>query len=122
VSGELGDGKRSKKNKLLCVPVGTVHKLLATDDKDVAGSCRMQVSFVDDDNPLYAAQNLRAAMIAEGKVSLKTCFCKVLIPASHIVRLALRASPHVDVSVFRNAVNHWLLCELLNAIGNHTVA
>jgi hypothetical protein len=81
-----------------------------------------QVRFVDDDDTFYGSSDIRAAMIAEGRISFKTCFCKALIPASYVIRLAKRSREAGDLSVFRRAIHHWLLCETLNAIGNHTVA
>jgi len=85
-------------------------------------SSLIQVCFVDDDDALYSSDlDTRRTMIAHGKSSFKTCFCEALIPASYVIRLAQHARAHIDGSVFRCAVDHWLLCETLNAIGNHTV-
>jgi hypothetical protein len=65
----------------------------------------------------------RAAMIREGKINFKTCFSKALIPASYFIYLARQSSSDTSgPSTFRDAVDHWLLCEILNAIGNHTMA
>jgi hypothetical protein len=83
------------------------------------------VKFVDDNEPSYGPIDSRQAMIREGKINFKTCFSKVLIPASYFVRLALAQQSSSDASgpsSFRDAVDHWLLCEVLNAIGNHTMA
>lgn len=80
-----------------------------------------QVEFVEDNDPSYGTSAIRTAMIDEGKINFKTCFSKVLIPASYIIRLAIQNSS-LDSHIFQRAVDHWLLCEVLNAIGNHTVA
>lgn len=61
-------------------------------------------------------------MIRQGKIGFRTCFQGVLIPTSYIIQLA-RASysgakePHC----FQDAFDNWLLLEVLNAIGQHTV-
>lgn len=49
---------------------------------------------------------------------------RVLIPASYVITLAQRAyaTSGTEPNSFRVAVEHWLLCETLDAIGNHTLA
>jgi len=62
-------------------------------------------------------------MLREGRISFQTCFSKVLIPATHIINIAAESSSSgADQTSFFHAVDHWLLCEVLNAIGSHTVA
>jgi hypothetical protein len=81
------------------------------------------VKFVDDNDHAYGTADSRQAMICEGKINFKTCFSKALIPASYFVRLAQQSfSGTLGTSTFRDAVANWLLCEILNAIGNHTMA
>jgi hypothetical protein len=61
-------------------------------------------------------------MMRHGKVSFKTCYHTAHIPASYIIQLAaMDYSNDTEPGSFRDAVHDWLLCEILNAIGNHTV-
>lgn len=62
-------------------------------------------------------------MLANGKIAYATCYQAVNIPASYAVRLASQAyTTDQEPRSFQAAVDHWLLCEVLNAIGNHTFA
>jgi hypothetical protein len=71
----------------------------------------------------YGTSRIRPAMLREGKVCFRTCFQRVLIPASYVIMLATKAySTTNEPRSFREAFDHWLLCEILNAIGNHTIA
>ena len=49
---------------------------------------------------------------------------RVLIPASYMVHLAQMeyGVNGTEPNSFHVAVEHWLLCETLDAIGNHTIA
>jgi hypothetical protein len=61
-------------------------------------------------------------MIRNGKVSFKTCYQTALIPASYVIHLASEDYANdTEPGSFREALHHWFLCEILNAIGNHTV-
>jgi hypothetical protein len=82
-----------------------------------------QVKFISDNEASYGDNNNRAGMIHQGKVAFKTCFHLVLIPASYVLHLANQAYPTTgpNPTCFHDAFNHWILCETLNAIGNHTV-
>ncbi len=65
----------------------------------------------------------RAQMIKLGKLRFKTCPRQVYIPASHIVRLHVARYDNVPAghpASFKEAVDHWLLQELLTAIGGVT--
>jgi hypothetical protein len=62
-------------------------------------------------------------MFRQGKLCFRTCFQRVLIPASYVIRLATAAySTITEPRSFCDAFDHWLLCKILNAIGNHTTA
>jgi len=63
-------------------------------------------------------------MAQQGKICFRTCMQRVLIPASYVVYLAQMAYPTNDTgpNSFHVAVEHWLLCETLDAIRNHTLA
>lgn len=60
-------------------------------------------------------------MIKHGKISFKTCFHQVYIPASYVIMLA-KEKIHTpgDTKIFTAAFDMWLLCELLGAIGGHS--
>jgi hypothetical protein len=63
-------------------------------------------------------------MIQQGKISFRTCFQAVLIPASYVLFLAGKdyaAATGPGPKCFRDAFAHWMLCETLNAIGSHTI-
>jgi hypothetical protein len=81
----------------------------------------MQICFVDNNDSEYASSDMRAGMIESGKINFRTCFSKTLIPATFIIGIASHFSSSGSTD-FQNAIDHWLLCEVLNAIGNHTVA
>jgi len=57
-------------------------------------------------------------MIAEGKLCFCTCPKEVRIPAPYLQKLAAGA---VDAEAFQKVFDHWLLCEILNGIGGHSI-
>lgn len=81
-----------------------------------------QLKFVEDDDPNYGKPENKTAMAAEGKIDIKTCISKGLAPASYLIRLAGQqyTASGPELRSFFDAFDHWLLCEILNAIGNHT--
>ncbi|KAF8883865.1 hypothetical protein BD779DRAFT_1472363 [Infundibulicybe gibba] len=81
---------------------------------------KLSVAFCGDDDDRYALPATRQVMLREGKISFKTCFRQARIPLSYIVHLARVSSPAHSPNQFRTAVDHWLLCETLNAIGSHS--
>jgi len=63
-------------------------------------------------------------MAANGKISFRTCFAAVRLPAAYITQLARDTYPSVQPSgpqSFKEAFDFWFLCEVLNAIGGHTM-
>lgn len=77
---------------------------------------------VDDDDDGYADSRRRSAMIAQGKISFRTCIKDARLPASHLIRLAqVTYVPSKEPHSFMDAVNHWLLVETLTAIGSHSM-
>ncbi|KAJ3503361.1 hypothetical protein NLJ89_g8472 [Agrocybe chaxingu] len=73
-------------------------------------------------DPNYAPASRRDAMMQEGKLSFKTCFKQVRFPLPYIAKLAAADySPEVEPASFQMAFNHWVLCEVLNGIGDHTM-
>ena len=73
---------------------------------------------------MYAPAQIRVSMARQGKICFRTCMQHVLIPASYVVYLTQMAYAvnGTEPNGFRVAVEHWLLCETLDAIGNHTIA
>lgn len=67
----------------------------------------------------------RHAMIAAGKVSFRTCLRAAYLPGSYILELAQAVYPSLSASgeprTFTEAFEHWLLCEILAAIGGHSM-
>ena len=62
-------------------------------------------------------------MAQQGKICFKTCMQHVLIPASFMVHLTQMAYAlnGTEPNSFHVVVEHWLLCETLDAIGNHII-
>ena len=62
-------------------------------------------------------------MLAEGKISFRTCTRSVKLPGSHILRLARRAYSlsSEEPKTFAQAFDHWFLCEILAGIGGHSM-
>ncbi|KAF8882082.1 hypothetical protein BD779DRAFT_1473054 [Infundibulicybe gibba] len=83
---------------------------------------KLSVTFCGDDDDHYALPATRHIMLREGKISFRTCFRQARIPLSYIVHLSRVSSPARSPNQFRTAVDHWLLCETLNAIGSHSIA
>jgi len=78
---------------------------------------------VDDSNVLYAPPAIRSSMLAQGKICFKTCFHQARILISHIATLAQATYSHeTELHTLQDAIHHWLLVEIIGAIGGHTVA
>ena len=64
-------------------------------------------------------------MLAAGKISFRTCPRSVHLPGSYILGLAQASYPALSVSgeprTFAEAFDHWFLCEILAAIGGHSM-
>lgn len=60
-------------------------------------------------------------MLAHGKVCFRTCYQRASLPASYILKLAEQHYPTPEFKNFQDAFDQWFLCEVLNAIGNHTI-
>jgi hypothetical protein len=64
-------------------------------------------------------------MITEGKISFHTCARSAHLPGPYILELARKSYPAVSASgeprTFAEAFEHWFLCEILTAIGGHTM-
>ncbi|KAF8804651.1 hypothetical protein BYT27DRAFT_7213790 [Phlegmacium glaucopus] len=83
------------------------------------------IAAVPDTNQLYADNNVREMMLANGKISFRTCMGYVHLPASYVTTLASRVYPSAsDTSSpfsFKEAFNFWFLTEILSAIGGHNM-
>ena len=84
-----------------------------------------QIEAVADNNQLYANNNVCGMMLANGKISFRTCMSYVGLPASYITALTHRAYPSTPnsggPSTFKEAFNFWFLTEILSAIGGHNM-
>ncbi len=78
-----------------------------------------------DTDPQYADAQYRQAMLTAGKISFHTCSRAVHLPGSYILRLVQALYPAGSTSgkphSFTEAFNHWFLCEILTAIGGHSM-
>jgi hypothetical protein len=84
----------------------------------------LQIGAVADNDELYADRNVRETMLANGKISFRTCMSHVRLPGSYIVALTSRTYPTPMAggpSTFREAFNFWFLTEILSAIGGHSM-
>ena len=62
-------------------------------------------------------------MGAMGTIAFHTCFRAVRFPPTHVAQLALaHYHPGSQPASFTKALHHWLLVEILSAIGSHTIA
>ena len=88
------------------------------------GAPPIKVQFVEENNPGYSAHHFGLVMASKGKVSYTMCFQTVWIPISYILKLveASYPDPSSEPRNFLEAVHHWLLCEVLNTVGSHTIA
>lgn len=68
-------------------------------------------------------RHLTRAMAAEGKICYATCSQTASIPMSYVLKLAMANYPDAsgEPKTFVEAVHHWLLCEVLNAVDAHTI-
>jgi len=86
-----------------------------------------KVNFCDTDDVEYlpiGTDNGRQAMAAEGKIVFKTCVKQANIPITFLKRLVNQSYPTSGTKPFlsfEQAFDHWLLCELISSIGNHTI-
>ncbi|EPQ49961.1 hypothetical protein GLOTRDRAFT_123678 [Gloeophyllum trabeum ATCC 11539] len=86
---------------------------------DTNGS-KIKISVVTDDDVNYAQGN-QDWMAREGKISFRTCFRQVRMPASYIIQLATAVyDGTTEPRDFMSAIEDWLLTETLNAIGGHS--
>lgn len=79
---------------------------------------------MEEDDPGYPMHRLGSVMASEGKILYASCFQTVWIPISYVLKLveARYPDPSGEPRTFIEAVHHWLLCEVLNAVGSHTIA
>ncbi|KAJ3902275.1 hypothetical protein F5879DRAFT_1044026 [Lentinula edodes] len=85
----------------------------------------LKIQLVEDNDPFYLpsriGRELQDAYLSSGTCAFKTCTRSIKIPASFLIKL-IRASydPHSECKDARTAVHHWLLVEMLDAIGSYT--
>ena len=85
----------------------------------------LQIGAVADNDQLYADHHVHGMMLANGKISFRTCMSHVRLPASYIIALTNRTYPSISnsggPSTFREAFNFWFLTEILSAFGGHNM-
>ena len=85
----------------------------------------LQIAIASDTDPQYSDSQNRQAMLGAGKFSFRTCLKSARLPGSYILGLAHAPYPSLSASgkpqSFSEAFNHWFLCEILAAIGGHSM-
>ena len=85
----------------------------------------LQITIASDTDSQYSDSQNRQAMLAAGKISFRTCLKSARLPGSYILGLAHASypslSPTGEPHSFNEAFNHWFLCEILTAIGGHSM-
>jgi hypothetical protein len=81
------------------------------------------VILVGDQDNNYSSGEMRATMLAHGKISFRTCLRQVRFPASYFAILSglNYGTLHPELTSLDKAIEHWILVELLNAIGGHSI-
>ncbi|KAK7439976.1 hypothetical protein VKT23_017229 [Stygiomarasmius scandens] len=87
----------------------------------------VRVLLVDENDDHYIDGNssdpvqirLRQIYLEEGKISFRTCSMVVRVPGMYIKNLIDQC--HADNVSVLPRLHHWLLCEVLNAIGKHSM-
>lgn len=85
------------------------------------------MKFVEDDDEQYMVGSgrppeLRTALLSSGKICFRTCFRRAYIPASYVLKLAEHDYENDALAgSFKVALEHWLLVEILSAIGQHSI-
>lgn len=54
----------------------------------------------------------------EGKLCFRTCAKEVRIPVPYLQKIGAAAT---DAESFQKAFDHWMLLEILNGIGGHSI-
>lgn len=84
-----------------------------------------QINIVDEGDELYAGNHCsNEILMMQGVICFKTCAHNVRLPGPYIARLAGGQYPPLEGNEpqdFTQAFDHWLLCQILTAIGSHTI-
>ncbi|KAJ6448520.1 hypothetical protein C8R45DRAFT_947901 [Mycena sanguinolenta] len=102
---------------------------LAEDTGDISASHLLWVPttavvLVDDRDILYLGgkpESLRPSLLKSGTISFRTCFLEARIPASFLLRAAQATYTSPEPCSRRHYIHHWLLCQSLNGILQHTI-
>ena len=96
-----------------------INEVTFVDDNDIS-----YLSFVDISHPssIESSSTPDEALAAQGKIRFATCEQSVTIPVSFLVHL-LKAdyNESKESTSCTDAINNWLLLELLNAVRGHTL-
>ncbi|KAF8055701.1 hypothetical protein FPV67DRAFT_1434783, partial [Lyophyllum atratum] len=76
---------------------------------------------VEDTDIQYFMHTARAQMAQTGTICFRTCFQTVRFPASYLTWLAGNYHSLGEATTFFQAFEHWLLVQLLSAIGNPSI-
>lgn len=90
---------------------------------------QIDVYFVGPNDLNYHAEShQRQAYMAEGSISFRSCYRVARIPLVYIAELTSRNYPAVDDNgnptepyTLQQAIDHWLLVEICNGIGSHSI-
>ncbi|KAJ7228014.1 hypothetical protein B0H12DRAFT_233568 [Mycena haematopus] len=89
----------------------------------------VHVHWVDDQDQVYHADAVaRAALMKWGTISFRSCYRTARLPVLHLIELCSRSYPAHDVAgnptephTLQQAIESWLLIEILAGISNHTI-
>nr|GAT53548.1 predicted protein [Mycena chlorophos] len=86
---------------------------------------RINIAFVNPGDAYHPNANdgdaIRQIMQA-GKVAVRSCFHEVKIPIPHLDQLLEATYPVGDLATLQDAIDNWLLVELLELAGRHSFA
>ncbi|KAF9064562.1 hypothetical protein BDP27DRAFT_1230246, partial [Rhodocollybia butyracea] len=106
--------------EILCWSVSGASRVIAEGEP-------LRIVLVTDEDSTYMSSSTprarRAEYLAAGICSFKTCSRSLRIPVSYLIKLLRDAYSDMDSSFpnARSAVHHWLLVQMLEAIGSYTV-
>jgi hypothetical protein len=87
-------------------------------DPDADAHDPIVVHFVLPSDPFYSdSPTSSASNMAQGMISFRTCSRTARIPMSKLLELHYATYPTADAATFEDAVDNWILLQILNAIG-----
>lgn len=90
--------------------------------KSLASQFLLQISLCGSSDSDHSIPSRREVMMREGTICFQTCTKQVKVPLPYLEKLAdATYAAETEPASFQAAFDHWFLCELLNAIGNHSI-